>query len=76
MKYSLGSFKLLTSVRGLLSTQLLSTSFILLTSPPLQAQPTRTLRVVNTSIQRETNGTVPIEMAVLGNENQAAIGQR
>lgn len=68
MTYMLGSFKLLTCVRASLSFALLAI-ILASSSSHADAQTTRTLRVVNTSIERGKNGTVSVEMDCLGDEN-------
>jgi uncharacterized protein (TIGR03437 family) len=68
MTYMLGSFKLLTCVRASLSFVLLAI-IVAFSSHPAAAQTTRTLRVVNTSIERGQNGTVSVEMDCVGDEN-------
>jgi uncharacterized protein (TIGR03437 family) len=69
MTHMLGSFKLLTCVRA----SLLSLSFaifaVLISSVPVEAQTPRTLRVVNSSIERGQSGNVAVEMDVVGDEN-------
>lgn len=69
MTHMLGSLKLLTCVRAALSFVLFTFITTGISTTPAVAQTTRTLRVVNASIERGKGGNVPIEMDCVGNEN-------